>query len=78
MATKKPEADQAQQCDVRVLAAFTIGDMSYQPDDVIEGLPTNLAKAYDGRVDTHPDAVAYARSIGAPVKPFPGQAHAED
>ena len=80
MATKNPKTaqDEAEHCDVRVLAAVTIGGERYQPDDVIEGLPAHLAQAYMGSVDAHPDAVAYARSIGASVKPFPGQAHAED
>lgn len=64
--------------DVRVLAAVTIDGVRFQPDDVIEGMPESVAKAYAGSVDPHPDAVAYARSVGAPVKPFSGQAHAED
>ena len=64
--------------DVRVLAAVTIDGVRFQPDDVIEGVPETIAQAYAGSVDPHPDAVAYARSVGAPVKPFPGQAHAED
>lgn len=64
--------------DVRVLAAVTIDGVRFQPDDVIEGMPESIAQAYAGSVDPHPDAVAYARSVGAPVKPFPGQAHAED
>lgn len=77
MATKKPDA--AQRCDVRVLAAVTIGDVRYQPDDVIEGLPEDLAKAYKSSLDQHPDAVAYARSIDAPVKPFAeGMRHGQD
>lgn len=63
---------------VRVLAAVIIDGVRFQPDDVIEGMPEAAAKAYAGSVDPHPDAVAYARSVGAPVKPFPGQAHAED
>lgn len=63
---------------VRVLAAVTINGVRFQPDDVIEGMPETIAQAYAGSVDPHPDAVAYARSVGAPVKPFPGQAHAED
>ncbi|WP_159917866.1 hypothetical protein [Pantoea sp. 18069] len=64
--------------DVRVLAAVTIAEQRFHPDDLIEGVPQGVAQAYAGSVDPHPDAVAYARSIGAPVKPFPGQAHAED
>lgn len=64
--------------DVRVLAAVTIDGVRFQPDDVIEGVPETIAQAYAGSVDPHPDAVAYARSVGSPVKPFPGQAHAED
>jgi hypothetical protein len=64
--------------DVRVLAAATIDGVRFAPDDVIEGMPETIAQAYAGSVDPHPDAVAYARSVGSPVKPFPGQAHAED
>ena len=64
--------------DVRVLAAVTIGGERFEPDDVIEGMPDNVAQAYAGSVDPHPDAVAYARATGAPVKHFPGAAHAED
>ncbi|MXN31042.1 hypothetical protein [Delftia sp. CH05] len=64
--------------DVRVLAAVTIDAVRFAPDDVIEGMPEAIAQAYAGSVDPHPDAVAYARSVGSPVKPFPGQAHAED
>lgn len=63
---------------VRVLAAVIIDGVRFQPDDVIEGVPETIAQAYAGSVDPHPDAVAYARSVGSPVKPFPGQAHAED
>ncbi|WP_338499936.1 hypothetical protein [Delftia tsuruhatensis] len=63
---------------VRVLAAVTIDGVRFQPDDVIEGVPETIAQAYAGSVDPHPDAVAYARSVGSPVKPFPGQPHAED
>ena len=69
---------EVQLVDVRVLAAVTIGGERFQPDDVIEGMPEGVAQAYAGSVDQHPAAVAYARSVGAPVKPFPGQAHEED
>jgi len=64
--------------DVRVLATVTIDGVRFAPDDVIEGMPEAIAQAYAGSVDPHPDAVAYVRSVGSPVKPFPGQAHAED
>lgn len=59
-----------ERCDVRVLAPVTIGCERFVPNDVIEGLPLALAKAHAGSVDTHPDAVDYARSTGSPVKPF--------
>lgn len=62
----KPD-DFAELCNVRVLASVTIGETRYQPDMVIEGLPVATANANRGSVDQHPDAVAYARSIGAPV-----------
>ena len=79
-AAAQPDAapQQVQVVDVRVLAAVTIGGARFQPDDVIEGMPDSVAQAYAGSVDQHPDAVAYARSLGAPVLPYPGQAHAED
>ena len=73
-----PAPQEVQLVDVRVLAGVTIDGERFQPDDVIEGMPETIAQAYAGSVDPHPDAVAYARSVGAPVKPFPGQAHAED
>ena len=73
----EPEADAAGQHeddverrDVRVLAPVTIAGAGYDPNDVIEGLPLALVEAYAGSVDDHPDAVAYAHSIGAPVKQF--------
>lgn len=80
MATKAQTKTDAPLCDVRVLAAVTIAGQRFQPDDVIEGIPEDVAKAHAGSVDPHPDAVDYARSAGAPVKPFqaPGRAHAED
>lgn len=79
-AAAQPDAapQQVQLIDVRVLAAVNIGGARFQPDDVIEGMPDSVAQAYAGSVDPHPDAVAYARSIGALVLPYPGQAHAED
>lgn len=73
-----PAPQEVQLVDVRVLAAVTIGGERFQPDDVIEGMPGSVADAYAGSVDSHPEAVAYACSIGAPVKPYPGLAHAED
>lgn len=73
-----PEPQDVALVAVRVLAAVTVAGVRFAPDDVIEGVPEPTAKAHAGSVDPHPDAVAYARSIGAPVKPFPGQAHAED
>lgn len=61
---------QVERCDVRVLAAVTIGDTRYQPDEVIEGLPVAVAQAHSDSVDTHPDAVAYARTLGTTVHQF--------
>lgn len=73
-----PSLQEVQLVDVRVLAAVSIEGERFLPDEVIEGMPESVAQAYADRVDSHPDAVAYARSIDAPVKPFPGLAHAED
>lgn len=73
-ADTEPEA----MVDVRVLVAVTIAEQRFHPNDLIEGVPQCVAQAYAGSVDQHPDAVAYARSTGAPVKPFPGHAHAEN
>ena len=67
---KTQSTEQAERCDVRVLAAVTIGDTRYQPDEVIEGLPVATAKAHQDSVDPHPDAVAYARSLGTTVHQF--------
>lgn len=77
-AQQDPAPQEVQLVDVRVLAAVTIAGVRFAPDDVIEGVPEATAKAHAGSMDPHPEAVAYARSVGAPVKPFPGQAHAED
>lgn len=79
-AAAQPDAvpQQVQLIDVRVLAAVTIGGARFQPDDVIEGMPDSVAQAYAGSVDPHPDAVAYARSLGASVLHFPGQSHEKD
>lgn len=52
---------------VRVLVGATVGAQHYSPDTVLENVPVAVAQAYAGVVDPHPDAVAYARSIGAPV-----------
>lgn len=77
-AQQDPAPQEVQLVDVRVLAAVTIAGVRFAPDDVIEGVPEPTAKAHAGSMDPHPDAVAYARSVGAPAKPFPGQVHAED
>lgn len=78
VAQQDPHPQEVPLVDVRVLAAVSIDGVRFQPNDVIEGMPDAVAQAYAGSVDAHPDAVAYARSIDSPVKPFPGQAHAED
>lgn len=78
VAQQDPPPQELLMVDVRVLAAVTIDCVRFLPNDVIEGMPDAVAQAYAGSVDAHPDAVAYARSIDSPVKPFPGQAHAED
>ncbi|MFT3815444.1 MAG: hypothetical protein QM740_19050 [Acidovorax sp.] len=67
---KAQSTEQTERCDVRVLAAVTIGDTRYQPDEVIEGLSVAIAQAHHGSVDPHPDAVAYARTLGTPVHQF--------
>ena len=55
---------------MRVLAQITIGEVRYPPNTIIEGLPVAIAEAYKDRVDAHPEAVAYARSVDAPVVAF--------
>ncbi|MEH3087712.1 MAG: hypothetical protein PGN26_14530 [Xylophilus ampelinus] len=62
-ATGKPVAG-------RVLAAVTIAGVRYQPNEVITGLPGSLAKQHADSVDSHPDAVAYARSQGFPERAY--------
>lgn len=71
-------AEEVQLVDVRVLAAVTIGGERFQPDDVIEGMPENVAQAYAGSVDPHPDAVAYARANGGDVVQYQDQEEDED
>lgn len=64
----------------RILAAVNLGGVRYEAGGILEGLPEAIAEAYADALDTHPDAVAYARSIEAPVhqyQPEP-QADAED
>ena len=56
--------------DVRVLADVTIAGVRYLSNDVIEGLPASLVEQHAEAVDAHPDAVAYARTLGMPAKPF--------
>lgn len=56
--------------DGRVLAAVTIAGTRYQPNDVVVGLPGSIAEQHRDSIDTHPDAVAYARAQGFPVKLF--------
>lgn len=51
----------------RVLAGLEINGQRFNPNDIIEDVPESWAGA---AVDTHPDAVAYARSQGFPVKKF--------
>lgn len=69
-AVPDPTPAEVESCAVRVLAAVTIGHVRYKPNTLIEGMPLALAKAHAGSVDPHPDAVAYARSIGSPVEHF--------
>lgn len=56
------DTDAAVILDARVLLAFD----EHQPDDIVSGTLDALAVLErDGKVDTHPDAVAYARSLKA-------------
>lgn len=54
----------------RVLAAVTLGGVRIPPGGILEGLPVDIAEAHADALDTHPDAVAYARSIEAPVHQY--------
>ena len=56
--------------DVRVLADVTIAGMRYVANDVIEGLPASLCEQHADSLDGAPAAVAYARTLGMPAKPF--------
>lgn len=51
----------------RVLVAITLGAQRWEPNDIIEGVPESLV---GDRVDTHEDAVAYAREQGFPTKAY--------
>ena len=73
-----PPAWPPQLFDVRVLAPVTIGDVRYQPNPVLEGLPLALVEAHLGSVDPHPEAVAYARANDGAVVQYLGQEEDDD
>ncbi|MFN3517958.1 MAG: hypothetical protein ACK4YT_00775 [Sphingomonas sp.] len=55
-------ADPLAMYDARVLLAFD----GYEPDDILSGTLDELSVLErDGKIDAHPDAVAYARSLKA-------------
>ena len=56
--------------DCRVLSAVTLYGVRFEPNDVLEGVPETLATQHKGSLDSHPDAVAFARAEGYPVKQF--------
>lgn len=61
-ATGSDERDPLETGDARVLIAFD----EHLPDDIVSGTLAELAVLErDGKVDTHPDAVAYVRSLKA-------------
>lgn len=51
----------------RVLVAITLGAQRWEPNDIIEDVPESLV---GDSVDTHEDAVEYARAQGFPVKAY--------
>ena len=66
-----PQAPPAEELvSARVLCAVTIGANSYQPDEVIEGLPATIAAQHVGAIDSHPDAVAYAMDNGPGARQY--------
>ena len=69
VATVTPIAD-GPAVSVRVLVACAIGGVACAADDVLEDVPAAVAAAHAGEADSHPDAVAHALSIGAPVKKY--------
>ena len=42
----------------RVLSKITVNDITYEPNQLVEVDPITL-KSLEGKVDPHPDAVAY-------------------
>lgn len=72
MASKKADAADAaaggaEVIEARVLTACVLGGMHIPAGAVVKGAAEALqAQAAIGVLDTHPDAVAYARSIDAP------------
>lgn len=51
----------------RVLVSITLGAQRWEPGDIIEDVPQSLVGE---SIDTHEDAVAYAREQGFPAKPY--------
>lgn len=50
----------------RVLGGFTLDDVQYEPNDVIEGTPS-LIKSLASSVDADPEAVKYCLGLAKPV-----------
>lgn len=58
--------------DVLVLCAGNVAGIRYEAGIVLEDVPVNVAQAYAGMLDAHPDAAAYARARGAEVLAYEG------
>ena len=55
---------------VRILRDVHVDGITYRPDEVVEFADASALIA-DGAADAHPDAVAYALSIGATPRKHP-------
>lgn len=69
--TAAAPAESGKTVNGRVLAAITFGEVRFEPNDVIEGVPEKLAKQHADSIDTTPEAVAYARAHGFPARAYP-------
>lgn len=64
-------ADNVATVSALVLSTARIGEVSYSPGCIIEGIPETVAQAHTNVLSLSPAAVAAAQEGGAPQVPFP-------
>lgn len=72
VAAIEPEPQPAAVVTARVLVAVTIGDIRYQPNDIIADLPEALANSHGAALDRHPAAIELALADGGKIKRHEG------